>query len=88
MFDWYKIFNLQEFLDLGLVSRTYTYFFEGLGERSVLVTKGNTVGLTFDGEFLPIEFIDLYDSGKYVSGSYAIEKHSNGDIYLGIEVEE
>lgn len=89
-FDWYNIFNLTEFEALDLPSRTYTYFFEGLGEKSILVTKGNTVAMTFEGEFLPIDFIEmaLHPNETFVSGSKAVYIDDNDDVWLGIEVEE
>jgi hypothetical protein len=85
MFDWYKIFNLDEFNALGLVSKTYQYYFDDLGLQSILVTKGNLVSMTYDGELLPIEFMDM---NPFQSGSYAVFIDTDDNVWLGIEVEE
>lgn len=85
IFDWYKIFNLTEFEALGLVSREYTLDFEDLGEQTVLVTKGNTVGLLYNTFFLSI---DLNSENPFYFDGYAVYKDDNNDIYLGIEVDE
>lgn len=85
MFDWYLIFNLAEFNALSLVSKTYTYFLDDLGQKSFLVTKGNEVAITYDGEFLPVEFMG---HNPFQSGQYAVFLDENDDVWLGIEVEE
>lgn len=85
LYDWYKIFNLQEFISTGLVSRTRDYFLSGMGSISITITRGNLVSLVVDDVILPVQF-----SGEdpFVMGGYAIYKDDNDDVYLGFKVEE
>jgi hypothetical protein len=39
IFDWYKIFNLTDFLALGLISKTYTVTLDEIGDEDFLVTN-------------------------------------------------
>lgn len=85
-FDWYKIFNLAEFMALNLVSRSLTVVLEGAGEKDILIVRGNTVSIVFEDVFLPIEFED--DNPFVREGdekSYAVYKDESGDVWLGIE---
>lgn len=81
MFDWFEIFNLQEFLSSGLESKTYEYFLEGIGLESIHVTKGNLVSVTFQDEFMPINF---FDNNPYESGDCAVYLDESGAVWLGI----
>jgi hypothetical protein len=54
IYTWYYIFNKDEFDALNLVSKTYTLILKGIGQREVLVTKGNYLGITYDDVFLPV----------------------------------
>lgn len=85
IYDWYLLFNVDEFLAEGLVSRTLSVFLEGLGDKDILITVGNWVSITYDGVLLPIGF-----AGKnpYAISPYAVVQDSDGNIYLGIEVPE
>lgn len=84
-YDWYELFDLQEFLDTGLVSRTLQVFLEGVGEADIIITRGNWVAITYDGVFLPVGF-----AGKnpYAISPYAVMQDEDGKIHLGIEVPE
>lgn len=85
IFDWYKIFNLQAFIDTGLISRTITVFMEDLGERSILVTNaGEGVSVLFDDTFMTIGF---GDKNPYVRAPYAVYLDDAGDVWIGIEVQ-
>lgn len=89
-FTWFKIFNLTDFEATGLVSRTYTVILEGIGQKDILVTKGELVSMLYEGVFLPIELNDInpfIKEGESESESgYAVYKATNNDVYLGIEV--
>lgn len=85
IFDWYKIFNLQDFLDLDLVSRTYTVSLEGIGQKDILVTKGNSVSVIYEDVLLPINFAD---KNPYVRDTFAVYKDDDDNVYVGVEVEE
>jgi hypothetical protein len=81
MFTWYKIFNTTEFDALGLVSKTYTYNLQGVGQKSILVTKANGYGITYEGVFL---FLNLNDENPFEFDGYAIYSDANDDVHLGI----
>lgn len=85
MFTWYKIFNRIEFEALGLVSRNYIFELGELGEKEILVTKGNGVCITYEGVML---MLNLNDKNPFVFDGHAIKEAENNDVYLGIEVED
>lgn len=87
-FNWYLLFNLTEFLATDLVSRVLTVSLEEVGEKSILITRGNLVSLVYEDVFLPIEFQSdnpLIREGD--DASYAVYKDVNQDVWLGIEAE-
>lgn len=83
-YTWFKIFNRTEFEALGLVSRTYTLNLQGIGQKDILVTKGNGVGMLYDGVFLLLELNDL---NPFELDSRAIYIDESNDVYLGIAIE-
>ena len=85
MFNWFKIFNKTQFLATGLVSRTMTLNLEGVGQRKILITLGNQLGITYEAVFLTIE-----DGGNnpFIFDGHAIYVDANNDVFLGIEVNE
>jgi hypothetical protein len=88
-FDWYNIFNLTEFTDELLISRSLTVFLEGRGEQEILITRGNVISIVYEDVIMPIEYLD---ENPFVregdDAHYAVYKDSNEDVWLGIEVEE
>ena len=85
IYTWFKIFNKVEFEALGLVSKTYTWDLEGIGLKDILVTKGEGIGMLYDGVFLPLQLNDL---NPFALDHRAIYIDANNDVYLGIEVED
>ena len=85
IFDWYKLFNLVEFNNLGLVSRELTLDLEDLGETSIRITKGNYTSILYDDVFLPINMVD---ENPFVFEGYAVYLDANNDVFLGIEQDE
>lgn len=87
-FDWFNIFNLDEFLALGIPSRNQTLSLEDHGEKDVLITRGNEVSIVFEDVLMPISFEDENPFVREGDGSihYAIYKDVSNDIWLGIEV--
>ncbi len=57
---------------------------EEVGEKEILVTKGNLLGITFDEIFLPVKLNDL---NPFEIDGHAVYENSSGDIYLGVPVE-
>lgn len=83
-YNWFKIFNLTEFNATGLVSRKYTLNLEGIGEKTILVTKGVAVGMTYEDVFLSLE---LNDKNPFEFEGHAIYVDSeSNDVYLGLPV--
>lgn len=84
-YDWYKIFNLQDFMKTGLVSRTLNVFLSGHGQREITISRGHSVSLVIDGVLLPVDFMG---ENPYRREGFAVFKKENDDIFLGIEVPE
>lgn len=82
-YDWFKIFNHQEFLKTGLTSRNLNLFLSEYGQRQVMITRGDLVSLVLDDVILPVEFMG---KNPYVRDGRAIYKDENGDVFLGFEV--
>lgn len=82
-YRWFKILNRLEFDALGLVSKTYTWDLEGVGLKSILVTKGIGYAMLYDGVFLPLQ---LNDSNPFAIDQRAIYIDANNDVFLGIEI--
>lgn len=78
---WYLICNAAEFLATGLTSRSYDLLLAGIGQRSVLVTRGELVGLVYEGIFLVprlagINPMELDDHAAYID--------ADENLWLGI----
>lgn len=82
---WFKIFNTAEFDALGLVSKTYTYDLEDIGEKDFLVTKGVTYGITYEGVFLSLEMSDL---NPFPFEGFALYLDEDQNVWFGIEQDE
>lgn len=86
LFDWYKIFNLTDFLNKNLVSINIEANLEGVGLESFIITKGNQVSIVYKDKILPVEY---NSENPYVSGEYAIFKDNETfDVWFGIEIKE
>lgn len=86
IYSWLKLFNLTEFNNLLLGSKTYTVFIDGIGEKDFLVTKGNLVSVTYDGVMIPI---GLNDKNQREFDDMAIYlDDETQDVYVGINGRE
>jgi hypothetical protein len=85
MYNWFKIFNRTEFLASGRVSRTYTLNLEGIGQKEILATFGNILGITYEGIFLTWTEEGI---NPFTFGGHAIYVDAANDVYLGIEISE
>lgn len=83
IYTWFKIFKKTEFDALDLVSKTYTFNLEGIGQKDVLVTKGVGYGITYEGVFLSLNLNDL---NPFEFDGHAIYIDGDDNVYLGIEV--
>ncbi len=85
-YNWYRIFNLEEFTALNLTSISYTLELQDIGEAEILVTKGNLVSIVYDETFLPIQFND--NNPFEFEGRAVFLNVLTKNVYLGIAVEE
>jgi hypothetical protein len=81
IYDWYFIFNSDDFDDLDLVSQTLTLDLDGIGEKDILVTKGINYAITYEGVFLSLE---LNDKNPFEFDSLAIYRDAYNNVWLGI----
>ena len=84
-YDWYQIFNLDEFNALGLVSREYEFILDEIGLKTILVTKGNLVSMTYEGVMLSL---NLNEKNPFEFDGHACYVDSDSNVFLGIEIEE
>lgn len=82
--NWYKLFNVTEFLAEGLVSRTLVLELEGIGTQTFEIFRGNYVSVLYADTFLPIE---LLDQNPYAREGYAVYKDTADDVWIGIEAD-
>lgn len=80
MIQWYNIYNKTDFEDANLVSRELTKTLGELGEKTILLTKGNGIGITIDGVFLVLE---LNDKNPFKSGDWLAYVDEDDEIWLG-----
>ena len=85
IYDWYRIFNLTEFNALNLVSKVYELNLEDLGIKEVMVTKGDSVGILYNGIFLTL---NLNQKNPFEFDLQAIYIDSNNDVFLGVNGRE
>lgn len=81
LYAWYTIFNLDDFAADDLVSREFNLLFDELGIKTVLVTRGCTFGILFEGVFLSI---GLNDKNPFEFDGYAVFYDEDGNVRLGI----
>lgn len=85
IYNWFKIFNMNEFLALGIVSRAYALRLQGIGDSIFIAYQGNYVSVQYLDEFLPV---NLYVPAQYEKGNYSIYRDdATGDVYFGFLVE-
>lgn len=79
-YKWYQIFSLTEFEATGLVSREYQVNLQGLGLKSILVTKGNAISVVYADVFLSL---NLGGNNPFEFGGYAIYLDADNLVWLG-----
>ena len=82
-YNFYEIFKESEFSALGVISKTYTLELEGIGLKDVLVTKGNLLGITYEGVYVPLGVGTA--TNFYQRDGFAILREGDA-ISLGVEV--
>lgn len=84
IYNWYKIFNEDEFLALDLVSKAYTLNLEDIGQKTILVTRGNYASIVYEGE---IYSVNMVDKNPFVIENRAIFIDDDSNVYLGFLIE-
>lgn len=85
IYDWYKIINLATFDGLNIPSRELTLELEGIGEKTIRVTKGNLISILYEGIFLSAH---LNEKNPFEFEDHAIYVDGDDDIWLGIKAED
>jgi hypothetical protein len=80
-FNFYKIINKPEFELESLKSREVTVILEGLGQKTILVTRVMLFSLVYDGVILPV---NLTGEQPFEFGGYASYLDDAGDVWLGV----
>jgi hypothetical protein len=81
MFEWYFLANKADFEATGLTSFEAKVVLNGIGEKTVLFTKGNLISIYYDTYFLPI---GLNGANPFRYGNYAVFLDQSDDIWLGV----
>ncbi len=85
MFDWYKLFNLTEWLEEELVSRKLTVFLDGIGQKEIMIFQGNETSILVDDDILlPVKF---NEENPWVKSGYGVFVDVNQDVWVGFEVD-
>ena len=80
IYTWYEIFNKTTFVALGLVSKNYSLNLEGIGQKNILVLKGNTIGIVYNDVFLSLE---TNNENPFVFDDIAVYIDENDDVFIG-----
>ena len=83
-YNYYYVFNTGEFEAQDLTSKTYNIDIVGIGTKSFLVTKGVAIGVTYEGIFLEINFLD---KNPFQFENNAIYIDENNNVSWGIAIE-
>ncbi len=79
--NWFNIINYDDFTAEDLVSKKLEFDMGSLGVREILVTKGETVGILFDGVFISTF---LNNTNPSAFSNLLVFVDDNDDIWLGV----
>lgn len=83
IFDWYKLFNLAEFMATNLTSRSMEVYLEGRGLVDILITRGHEVSILVDGVFLTL---NLNAVNPFAFEQRAVYEDADGVVWVGFQV--
>ena len=83
-YEWFYIFNTDDFTELDLVSKVYQLDLEGRGLVDVLVTLGETFGITYEGVFLPL---NLNGVNPFEFEDMACYVDADNNVFMGFVIE-
>lgn len=81
MFNWYRLFNNEEFISTELTSMEIIFDMIGIGEKTVLITRGENTSILYEEVFLSV---NLNDKNPFRMGEHAVFIDPNDDVWLGI----
>lgn len=84
-YDWYRLFNVDDFLATELVSRQLVEVLQDRGRQTFLISRGNLLSITWQGVFLPLEFLD---TNPYVDEGMASYVAADRWAWVGFEKPE
>lgn len=87
LFNWFLIFNRLEFDLTGLVSRKYSVTLDGIGDKDILVTRGNLLSMTYEGVMVSLDTnppVDAPFTAPFIFDNLGMMQTTNGDVYLGV----
>lgn len=82
VYDWYGIYNLDEFEALELPSLDVELYLEDIGLKSILISKGNLVSILYNGILLSVE---LNEKNPFEFEDHAVYLDEDNNIWLGIK---
>ncbi len=82
MWNWFKLFNANEFMAEELTSRNLIAVLQDVGTENILISRGNLLSITFRGVYMPIDLLEINPS---YAEEYGVLKDALGDVWLGIE---
>jgi hypothetical protein len=80
-YDVYKLINSDDFDALDIVSRKLTLILGEIGQKEILITKGNVTSILYEGVLLSL---NLNDKNPFEFEGLAAFIDPNNDIWLGI----
>lgn len=82
IWEWYKIFNMDEFLATELTSRNLVAILEARGRATILISRGCLVSITYNDTYLPINLVGI---NPFIESGYASFIDTDNNVWLGIE---
>lgn len=80
-YTWYNLFVLTDFLATGLVSRVLQVNLETAGQKDILITKGNEVGIVYENTYL---ILNMRGDNPYTRDNIAVYLDPDQNVWLGI----
>jgi hypothetical protein len=84
-YNWYNIYNRDDFIAEDLVSKELEFDLEGMGLKTVMLYRGDGIGVVVDDVYLTV---GLNDMNPFEFGGVAVYLDSNYDIWLGYPIED
>jgi hypothetical protein len=83
IFDFFTVANTSDLIDRA--SKEVTLFLEGYGEKKVIVTNGNYIGVQIDNVFLAN---NINGKSPFVFDDHCLRILDDGSIQIGFKVNE